>query len=117
MDNRSANDLFNLELMEQLKSYVAMDSSFERQMILPSVHKSIESLQESGMCDDIFIHYITTVLEFMKIHEGVNIAQIFPDILKIVELVYPDRKQYCRKLTQQIIIMISKTDMWLKTKI
>ena len=113
MEADDADKLFRPEIMDYIKFYVESDTQTERDMLFPSVEAIITNAINDGVCIEIVLHYITCALEYMKIHEEINIAKLFPDILKMVSILYSN-KQYARKITQQIIVMISKTNLFIK---
>lgn len=114
MNAEDADKLFRPEIIEQIKCFVSCDTAAERELLFPSVNKVICDAQDDNLSEPILIHYIITALEYLTIHDKINIAPLFSDITKIVALVYPLRPDYVRTVTKQIIIMISKTNQWIQ---
>jgi hypothetical protein len=114
MNAEDADKLFRPEIIEQVKCYALCNTVAERALLFPSVYKAISDAHDDDLSEPILIHYIITALEYLAIHDTLNIAPLFPDIVKIVALVYPDRPDYARTVTKQIIIMISKTNQWIQ---
>jgi hypothetical protein len=108
MDNEKASRLFKPQIVEQLNAYLGCDTKTERAILFPSVERIISDAAADGMCADILFHYVMVSLEYCRIRGGINIAPLFPNILEVIELIYPDKPVYARTLTQQAIITVSK---------
>ena len=117
MDAKSAGKLYRPELVEGVKSFLAGETPMERELVLPSLRVLIEiAMDEDGICEEIIFHHICVSLEFLRISDGLNIASLYSDILKIINIIYPssDRVDRNKKLTKQLIVMIHKLDSKIK---
>ena len=117
MDAKSAEKLYRPELVEGVKSFLGGETPMERELVFPSLRVLLEvALDEDGLCEEIIFHHICIALEFLRINDGLNIAALYGDILKIINVVYPAsvRVDRNKKLTKQLLVLIHKLDSKIK---
>jgi hypothetical protein len=117
MNAAQADKIYRPEVLEFISSYLTQETKLERSLIFPSVQKIIETIINDGICENIIYHYVVVALEFLKIKHEITLGNLFPEILQIMNVIYPDNKNYCRSLAQQTIVMIHKMDSRIKTGI
>jgi hypothetical protein len=108
MDNAKAEKLRRDDLYKIIKVYMTVESDTERQMLFPSIQKRINELKTEDVCTELIVCEIFNAIENVRQTESTNIAQKFTSVLQIFGIIYSNRPEYARKLTQQIIITISK---------
>lgn len=108
MDNAKAEKLRKDDLYKIIKVYMTVESETERDMLFPSIEKRINEMKVDDVCSELIVCEIFNAIENVRQTESTNIAQNFKPLLRIMCLIFPTRQEYARKLTQQIIITISK---------
>lgn len=107
MNNADADKLYRPDFTKHLDLYLQAKTDSERTILFQNIKTIVLEMQQDGILAPIQFHYVCTATKTCRIFWKIKLGSQLKAILRIVELIYPD-KQEARKLAQQAIIVASK---------